>query len=151
MPFNADIRAGLFRLELNICSVVEELEQLREMNLHNIMGYEKGSVVWRYVGELENAYASHMNSTNAPIDFWDWFLGEGNYNNVDTYEDLIWEDTDEVWKEICEECGCLCGGKIFTNEKEFDECEDRERGYNEVGDWYCKDYDKDLGKCLKLY
>jgi len=172
MPFNADTRAGLFSLELNISCVVEELEQLRERYLHNDMGYEEGSVVWRYVMELENAYSSHMNSTISPIDFWKWFLD--NYNSVETYDDLVWEEcdceytkladgefcdkcgnrkeeTEETWKETCEECGCLMGGKIFTDEEEFDECEDRDRGYDELGNWYCKDYDKQLGKCLKLY
>lgn len=136
MPFNADIRAGLITLELNISVIVEELEQLREMSLHTIMGYEEGSVVWRYVGDLENAYASHLNSTNNPVKFWDWFVN--NYNGIYSYEDLIWEDMD-IWYETCEGCECLCGGKVFTKEEEFDECEDRERGYDELGKWYCKD------------
>lgn len=43
----------------------------------------------------------------------------------------------ETWCEKCENCGVLCGGKVFTNEEEFDEHPDREIGYNEDGEWFC--------------
>lgn len=44
---------------------------------------------------------------------------------------------EETWCEKCENCGVLCGGKVFTDEEEFDEHPDREIGYNEDGEWFC--------------
>ena len=93
MPFNADIRAGLFSVELNISSIVEELENLVEKTLDISQDYEKGGVVWKYVYDLENDYSAHMNSKNSPVNFWEWFTD--NYNNVYSYEDLIWEEEDK--------------------------------------------------------
>tara|TARA_R110000751_G_scaffold219336_1_gene322103 strand:+ start:291 stop:713 length:423 start_codon:yes stop_codon:yes gene_type:complete len=43
----------------------------------------------------------------------------------------------ETWCENCEKCETLMGGKVFTDENEFDECPDRDPGYDEDGDWYC--------------
>ena len=89
MPFNEDIRAGLFSVELNISSIVEELENLVEKTLIS-QDYEKGGVVWKYVYDLENAYSAHMNyDPEEVVSFWHWFTN--NYNNVYSYNDLIWE------------------------------------------------------------
>ena len=92
MPFNADTRAGLFSVELNISSIVEELENLVEKTLI-CQDYEKGGVVWKYVYDLENHYSAHMNRKNDPVSFWDWFTN--NYNNIHSYGDLIWEEEEE--------------------------------------------------------
>lgn len=108
MPFDADIRAGLFSVELNINSIVEELENLLEKTLDISQDYEKGGVVWKYVYDLENDYSAHMNSTNSPVNFWEWFTD--NYNNVYSYEDLIWEEVDEWCYENHNECICETGG-----------------------------------------
>jgi len=109
MPFDADIRcAGLFSVELNINSIVEELENLLEKTLDTSQDYEKGGVVWKYVYDLENDYSAHMNSTNSPVNFWEWFTD--NYNNVYSYEDLIWEEVDEWCYENHNECICETGG-----------------------------------------
>jgi hypothetical protein len=43
----------------------------------------------------------------------------------------------ETWSEKCENCGVLCGGKIFTDEEEFNKYPEREIGYNEDGEWFC--------------
>ena len=43
----------------------------------------------------------------------------------------------ETWCEKCENCGVLCGGKIFTDEEEFNKYPEREIGYNEDGEWFC--------------
>ena len=43
----------------------------------------------------------------------------------------------ETWCEKCKKCGVLCGGKVFTDENEFDEHPDRKIGYNEDNEWFC--------------
>ena len=92
MPFNADIRAGLFSVQLNISIIVEELENLVEKTLIS-QNYEKGGVVWKYVYDLENAYSAHMYYEDDPVSFWHWFTN--NHNNVYSYNDLIWEKEEE--------------------------------------------------------
>jgi hypothetical protein len=46
-------------------------------------------------------------------------------------------DIQKTWSEECCQCGVLLGGKVFTNEDEFDEHPDRDCGYDEDGQWYC--------------
>jgi hypothetical protein len=44
---------------------------------------------------------------------------------------------EETWREECEDCGILMGGKVFTNEDEFDEHPERDVGYDKEGQWRC--------------
>jgi len=73
---------------------------------------------------------------------------QGEYRDVDykRAEDEEWleiddaDDADEDWCEKCLECDTWLGGKIFTDEKEFDNHPDRLDGYNEDGDWLCSEH-----------
>lgn len=80
MPFNADTRAGLSKVEFNISLVLEWVEGITYCDY--IDGDEKD--LWLYVYDLEN----HYNNTNDTFEtpFREWIVGE--YNNVESW-DLI--------------------------------------------------------------
>ena len=107
MPFNADTRCGLYRVELNECVILEELENMLEKTYQESDYNEKGNVFGHYVIEIEDAFNYHINSkANIPIDFWDWF--NENYDNVYSWnaieDEFVNENDDECVDESEDEC-----------------------------------------------
>ena len=80
MPFNADTRAGLSKIEFNISVVLEYIEDMTDCDY--IDGDEKD--LWVYVYELENYYSNTNDKFNTPFN--EWILEE--YSNVEAC-DLI--------------------------------------------------------------
>lgn len=80
MPFNADTRAGLSKIEFNISVVLEYIEDMTDCDY--IDGDEKD--LWVYVYELENYYSNTNDKFNTPFN--EWILEE--YSNVEAW-DLI--------------------------------------------------------------
>jgi len=115
MPFNADIRAGTMRIELNVGVIAEEVKNTLEEEDHDAfdsLDYTVGSAFWLYVYELENAYDSAFNSS--PIScpkFYDWFID--NYNNVQGWNDIL----SEMDSYVGEQLTTLKVGDISRREK----------------------------------
>jgi hypothetical protein len=80
MPFNADTRCGLSKVEFNMSFILEWVEDITDCEYYE--GDEKD--LWLYVYELENYYSNtnDLFQTN----FNEWFCNE--YNNVEAW-DLI--------------------------------------------------------------
>ena len=94
MPFNADTRCGIFRVELNECVILEELETKLEKIYQESDYNQKGNVFGFYVIEIEDAFNEYINyNSNIPIDFWKWF--NENYDNVYTWNAIEDEFVDE--------------------------------------------------------
>ena len=87
MPFQADNRCGLMKVELNVSKICEELEQLVEKNYTDDI--DEGSKFWYYVLILEDKYSV---VADKGVEFWEWF--QDNYNNI--YE---WNDIEEYFEE----------------------------------------------------
>ena len=83
MPFNADIRGGLYTLELNIGAIIEEVESMTDCTIYD-WSEENEAKVYHYVYQLENLYSCSNLALNT--NFWDWFCD--NYNNVDCWDEI---------------------------------------------------------------
>ena len=82
MPFLADTRVGVWDITLNVASLCEELEiQLEKTYTQDI---REGSKFWYYVMKIE----WELNRCDTMPDFWDWFIIEGNYNNVEEWNEI---------------------------------------------------------------
>ena len=83
MPFLADTRAGVWNISLNVGSICEELESLLEKEYTEDI--KEGSKFWYYVMMIER----NLNSCDTMPDFWDWFVCEGEYNNVEEWDEIV--------------------------------------------------------------
>ena len=82
MPFIADSRCGVWNIELNVGEICGELERMLEKEY--IEGIKEGSKLWLYVSQIENA----LNKCDTMPDFWEWFLTDGEYNNVEMWNEI---------------------------------------------------------------
>ena len=92
MPFNADTRAGLSKVEFNMSVVLEWIEDC------SICDYIGGNEedLWLYVYELENHYSNTNDKFETP---WrDWIIEE--YDNVEAW-DLIAKNLYHKESGIC--------------------------------------------------
>ena len=80
MPFNADLRCGLYKLELNINEIISQVESLTDCYIYDWSAENKAKM-YNYVLLIEDAYTSMNHSLNT--NFWDWFVN--NYDNVETW------------------------------------------------------------------
>lgn len=81
MPFNADTRVGVWKIELNVGPILEELERILEKEYDGDI--DKGSDFWHYIGQIED----DLNYCDTMPDFWDWFID--NYNNVPMWDEIV--------------------------------------------------------------
>ena len=88
MPFLADSRCGTWKIELNTGEICGELERMLEKEYTKDIN--EGSMFWKYVIEIENS----LNKCDTMPDFWEWFLDDGEYNNVEA-----WNDIQDYFKE----------------------------------------------------
>lgn len=92
MPFNADTRAGLSRVEFNISVIWEWVEDFTNCDF---VGEEKD--IYEYTRQLENYYSN----TNDLFDttFNEWFYNE--FDNVEAWDiiakDLICRETEQSY------------------------------------------------------
>lgn len=84
MPFNSDTRCGVLKIELNVGIIQEELENILTEHVY-VGDTDEGSSFWKYVCELEVAFANDCN-WNKHLDFWEWF--NDNYNNMDMWDTI---------------------------------------------------------------
>ena len=127
MPFQADTRCGLMKVELNVTIICKELEIMLEKYYTEHL--RKGSKFWYYVLQLENNYSV---VADKGIEFWEWF--NENYNNI--YE---WNDIEEYFVEEEEEVECHdCG--------EISKCFEKRQGVS-MGRVV---YDYSIGDCCRL-
>ena len=120
MPFNADLRCGLYKLELNINEIISQVESLTDCYIYD-WSVENKAKMYNYVLLIEDAYTSMNHSLNT--NFWDWFVN--NYDNVETWNEIADilvenddEDDEEELKQIgwrkqtrigeCEGCKMIC-------------------------------------------
>ena len=82
MPFVADTRVPYsFQIELNICYIVELLEDILEKDVSPEEDFnDKNNKFWLYCHDLEMAYNPEKSL------FTDWFLD--NFNNVKSWNDI---------------------------------------------------------------
>lgn len=80
MPFNADTRCGLSRVEFNISVICEWVEDITDCEYYE--GDEKD--LYEYTRQLENYYSNTNDLFQNP--FFEWFCNE--YDNVEAW-DLI--------------------------------------------------------------
>ena len=107
MPFIADSRCGVWNIQLNVGEICGELERMLEKEFSE--DFKEGSKFWLYVIQIEN----ELNKCDTMPDFWEWFLTDEEYNNVEMWneiQDLFVEEDEE--EEICPTC-----------KRHLDECE----------------------------
>jgi hypothetical protein len=102
MPFNADSRCGLFKLELNISVIIGEVESMTDCTIYD-WSKENEAKIYHYVLQIENLYANVIENNAFNTNFWEWFCD--NYDNVETWNavaDILVEneyDDDNVIKQ----------------------------------------------------
>jgi len=131
MPFIADSRCGVWNIELNVGEICGELERMLEKEYSEDI--KEGSKFWLYVIQIENA----LNRCDTMPDFWEWFLTDGEYNNVETWneiQDLFVnveeeeEEEDSVAHPVYK-CDGGCGTIMGSDDdckRICDDCEDEE-------------------------
>ena len=88
MPFIADSRCGVWNIELNVGEICGELERLLDKEYSDNL--IEGSKFWLYVSQIEYA----LNRCDTMPDFWEWFLTDGEYNNVE-----MWNEIEDLFVE----------------------------------------------------
>jgi hypothetical protein len=100
MPYMADTRCGLCKIEFNIAVICEELENMTDCYYNA----DDDKQLWLYVYDLENDYVVNccdgVDVFERP--FWDYF--NENYNNVDSWDiiqkNLYDRETDKCYYDI---------------------------------------------------
>ena len=111
MPFIADSRCGVWNIELNVGEICGELERMLEKEYSEDI--KEGSKFWLYVSQIEYA----LNRCDTMPDFWEWFLTDEEYNNVEMWNEIqdLFLDEDE-----CDDCRVEEeNGECFKCEKTF--------------------------------
>jgi len=100
MPFIADSRCGVWNIELNVGEICGELERMLEKEYSEDI--KEGSKFWLYVIQIENA----LNRCDTMPDFWEWFLTDGEYNNVEMWNEIqdLFVNVEEEEEEKCRFC-----------------------------------------------
>ncbi len=82
MPFIATKQCGFYKIELEVGEVCGELVNMLQKKYSGDI--KEGSKFWSYVIQIEN----RLNKLNYMPDIWEWLLDNGEYKNV------------EIWNEI---------------------------------------------------
>jgi len=80
MPFIADTRCGVWKIELNVAEICGEMERMLEKEYSEDI--KEGSKFWLYVIQIEN----DLNGCDTMPNFWEWFVD--NYNNVEMWNEI---------------------------------------------------------------
>jgi len=99
MPFIADSRCGVWDIELNVGEICGELERMLDKEYSGDI--KEGSKFWLYVIQIEYA----LNRCDTMPDFWEWFLTDEEYNNVEMWNEIqdlfeVEEDSDDEEQEL---------------------------------------------------
>ena len=73
---------GTWNIELNVNEIWGELENHLEKTYPDSI--DEGSDFWLYVYQIEN----ELNKCDIMPDFWEWFLIEGNYMEVEMWDTI---------------------------------------------------------------
>ena len=93
MPFQADTRVNFMLIKLNVNNICEELESYLEKEYSEDIN--EGSKFWLYVIYIENEYEAFVDNAVGNTNFWDWFLTDGEYNNVP-----MWDEIKDNFKDV---------------------------------------------------
>ena len=112
MPF-IDTRCNVWDIKLNVEELLGELESMLAKEYSGDI--KEGSKFWLYVIQIENA----LNKCDTMPDFWEWFLTDKNYNNVE-----MWDEIQDLFVES-EYLSAFCGDGVYAklcqeNEENFD-------------------------------
>tara|TARA_R110000772_G_scaffold73953_3_gene161393 strand:+ start:737 stop:1060 length:324 start_codon:yes stop_codon:yes gene_type:complete len=84
MPWNADVRCGMVSIELNVASIIYEMEMWLEKEYTEDI--KEGSKFWLYVIQLENSYMEDLFFKGNLNDIQAWLIE--NYDKVEMWNEI---------------------------------------------------------------